>query len=279
MNTRILYVLAPIAAFILLTAGTMSNNGIAGYTGSSGESKCTTCHNSYTINTGGGTVVLSSTNMSNWKYDPSTVYHMKVKVAKTGVHLFGFAVEALNSSNTNCGTFTITDATHTKKQTASNSRINVVHQLNGGSGQDSVFFSFDWTSPSSLSVGNVTFYFIGNASNALNNMAGDYIYSSTQVITPNITTGIDEALVTSGFSVYPNPSEGEINVSMNLHNSEKTTIDLYDLTGRLAEHLYEGESGTGEFIRTFDVTDHPHGIYLMRVANGSDVHVRKIVIQ
>ena len=94
----------PIAAFIVFTAETASDNGKAGYTGSPNELLCDDCHDAYTINTGGGSVVLSSANMNNWEYVPGQTYNMTLTVARSGSPLFGLGLEALDASNANAGT-------------------------------------------------------------------------------------------------------------------------------------------------------------------------------
>ncbi|MFZ7152959.1 MAG: hypothetical protein ACO1HP_04225, partial [Bacteroidota bacterium] len=80
MKKYFLLMVLPIAAFIVFTAETASDNGKAGYTGSPNELLCDDCHDAYTINTGGGSVVLSSANMNNWEYVPGQTYNMTLTV-------------------------------------------------------------------------------------------------------------------------------------------------------------------------------------------------------
>ena len=213
----------------------LSDNGKAGYTGSPGELKCNDCHNSFTINTGGGSVYISSTNMNNWQYVPGQVYNMQVTVKKIGVSLFGVGLEALTPSNTNAGTITVTSTTKAQLKNANVSsvlRSNLVHKLNGGANTDSSVFTFNWTAPAT-NVGNVTFYFAGIAANSSGDEFGDYVYNSSKVITPFIATAIEEQNNVSFLtSIIYNASDRNVVVNTNSEKPQTATIDLFDLSGR-----------------------------------------------
>ena len=60
MSSKLISLLVLSTVFVVFTSEMLSDNGKAGYTGSSGETKCNNCHNSYALNSGGGSVVLSS---------------------------------------------------------------------------------------------------------------------------------------------------------------------------------------------------------------------------
>jgi hypothetical protein len=213
----------------------LSDNGKAGYTGSPGELKCNDCHNSFTINTGGGSVYLSSTNMTNWQYVPGQVYNMKVTVKKTGKSLFGIGLEALSSTNANAGTITVTSTTKAQLKNASISsvlRSNLVHKLNGGANPDSSVFTFNWTAPAT-NVGNITFYFAGIAADNDGNENGDYVYNSSKVITPFIATGIEEqSNVSFTSSIIYNAADRNVIVNTTSEKPQTATIELFDLSGR-----------------------------------------------
>src|SRR4051812_23609582 len=105
MKQKLLIIIGAIILSITLSAGIMDPDGKAGYTGAPLETTCNTtgCHNSFTLNSGDGSITATST-MDNWIYEPFTTYTITVKVAKPSVHLFGFASEILSSANTNAGT-------------------------------------------------------------------------------------------------------------------------------------------------------------------------------
>lgn len=191
MNKKYLYIITFIFSIAIVANVFASQSGIAGRTGSPTESNCTSCHNSYTLNTGGGSIAITH-NIPASGYVPGTTYAISVTVAKTGLALFGFGFEALTASNTSAGTIVVTNTTKMKLVTAGNGRVNITHKTNGGAGTSPLAFSFNWTAPAT-NLGNITFYSAGVACNNNGNEFGDYVYTTSLSISPannnTITTG------------------------------------------------------------------------------------------
>ena len=219
----------------LVVADILNEQGQAVATGSPGEFDCTSCHTGNNVNSGTGSISISSPNMPNWQYVPGQVYQIDVTVAQTGAPLFGFGFEALRTSNnTNGGTFQITNTSSTFLKTGfinGSNRTNVVHKKNGGLSNDSHTFSFNWTAPAT-NIGNIIFYSAGNAANNQGDTLGDFIYKTQQLITPSIT-GINE-IQSSAISVYPNPATDFINVTLTESQTE-TSYSIIDLSGKIVD--------------------------------------------
>lgn len=269
------------AGLLVLTAGTLDNNGKAGRTGAPGEQTCRDgCHSSYALNSGSGSITLTSTNMTNWEYVPGAVYHMSVTVSLPTSNLFGVGVECLTGSNTNAGTLTITDAASTqiKNATVSGaSRRNVVHQLNGGSGQGSKIFNFDWVAPTT-NVGNVTFYFAGNASNGQNNEAGDYIYTGSRVIVPAAGVGMEEvAWGATDLVIAPNPWTDNFQISYSNDEGGPVDIAILDLNGRTVHSSHLEQQAPGRHSVELDDIRPSPGTYLIYVSTTTRTFVQKTV--
>src|SRR6185436_6952892 len=71
-------------------------------------------------------------------------------------------------------------------------------------------WSFNWTSPSS-DVGDITFYYVFNASDSSNTQTGDTIYAGSSVIHP-APSAVQKTEAVRNISVYPNPVSGMLNV-------------------------------------------------------------------
>ncbi len=185
MKHKLLVLILPFAALVILSSSTISDNGKAGKTGSPNELTCIDCHASFSPNSGGGSISFSSPGMPGFQYTPGQTYNMSVTVSKASVFLFGVGIEALTSSNNNGGTLNITDAASTQIKFATVSAVsrrNVVHTLGGGVGSGSKVFNFSWTAPAA-GTGNVTIYFAGVAADGSTDEDGDYVYNSSQVLT------------------------------------------------------------------------------------------------
>lgn len=79
-------------------------------------------------------------------------------------------------------------------------------------------------------------------------------------------------------AVYPNPSNKNITVELNLKSSEKTTFELIDLTGKIVlsktAFLPQGES-----MQNFDISGLAKGAYLMRIVSKNESETKKIIIK
>jgi hypothetical protein len=132
------------------------------------------CHTGIPDNTGGGDVSILGL-PSQWS--PSTTYPLTVTVSQGGQSLFGFQMTAVDSSVSATGTFT--PGSGTKLVTGSPGGIE--HSF-AKAGSGTATFTFDWTSPSSSSVGDIRFNVAGNAADGSFNSAGDFIYSDVMTV-------------------------------------------------------------------------------------------------
>jgi hypothetical protein len=214
MKKKMVVVLATAVVITGMSFNVLDDNGKAGATGSPSEGTCNQsgCHNTYTINTGGGSVTITAPTMTGWQYVPGQTYAISVTVAKSGINLFGLGFEALTSAGANGGTLTAGTGTSLKSATiAGNSRTSIVHALNGGATANTHTFTFNWKAPAT-NIGNITFYCAGNAANKNGSVSGDYIYTTSQVITPASSTGIQEQSYAENVMVFPNPAIDHIQV-------------------------------------------------------------------
>ena len=270
-------------AFITLTGETNSNNGKAGYTNSPGEGNCTTsgCHSSFAVNTGGGMVMLSNSNMMSWSYDPGVTYHMTCAVTRSANSLFGVCVEALDAAGNNGGTLVITNSAKTQIKTRTINTIvrrSVVHQLNGGASSGSMSFTFDWIAPAT-NIGTVTFYFAGNASNADGNQSGDYIYTGSQAVTYNTLNGITSLVNTNSFAVYPMPIQNQFTVNYNVASTGIVKIKLYTMQGAIAAELADKILVYGDYKDNLYLPENiSSGNYLLSVESSSGLITKKVLI-
>ncbi len=173
--------------FCFIVNSSISNAGgpPVGYTGAPGESNCTACHSGISLNGGAyNSSVQIVSNMPNGRYALNTTYQITVKLATRNCVRYGFETIALNSSNTMAGSFTVTNATRTKRVLSGTKQY--MEQTNSGttsSYTDSTDWSFNWTSPTT-NVGNVTFYLNGNVANNNNSDTYDTIYSKSFTFQP-----------------------------------------------------------------------------------------------
>ena len=88
--------------------------------------------------------------------------------------------------------------------------------------------------------------------------------------------GVDE-VTRIQISIYPNPSNGVFNLSMNVW-PEKTQIQLLDARGQ-AIKLYEFDREPNGHSQTFDISHLPKGVYFLKIANSEFMSIEKLVLQ
>ena len=91
-----------------------------------------------------------------------------------------------------------------------------------------------------------------------------------------LTTGISSQDLSTDFSVYPNPSNGRFTVAFNTTSSTDVYISIVNLKGQVCYSNRISNVGSGS--ETID-TDLPKGMYFLKVRNGSEIKLHKLVIQ
>lgn len=262
----------------------MKDNGLAGRTGSPGETTCNTagCHTGNTLNDPSGSISISAPGLdANWEYAPGSTYQIQVTVSRTGNTKFGLGFESLLSSGANAGTLTITDPAQTQIKTATvsgNVRNNVVHKTGGGTSNDSHTFTFDWTAPPTGS-GNVKFYAAGNAADGLTNPGGDYIFTMMQELEEESGSGVAESNFNSNLSVHPNPVKDIIQLTFSVTKPSNLVLSLVNLQGETIQRLAERpfSAGSHQFSEALDANVN-NGVYLLKAESSGLVAYRKVVV-
>ena len=82
----------------------------------------------------------------------------------------------------------------------------------------------------------------------------------------------------SGFNLYPNPSTGEFTLNLEVINTEKVSVQLFDIRGRLIneKNFFNTNANFSEKIN-FNHT--AKGLYLVKITNGNKQTTRKLVIE
>jgi len=92
------------------------------------------------------------------------------------------------------------------------------------------------------------------------------------------TTANIEELAFEGFNLYPNPTKGAFTLNLKLVNTDKVSVQLYDVRGRLitAKNYYNLATDFSEKI-FFEAAS--SGLYLLKVINGALQTTRKLIIK
>ena len=90
-------------------------------------------------------------------------------------------------------------------------------------------------------------------------------------------TGVNDIDLMNNVSVYPNPSDGLFTLEVNKLETTDLTIELMDVQGQI---IYKNEvKSVTNYTEDIDASAFAKGIYYLRVNNGTDIKVQKVVIQ
>ena len=91
--------------------------------------------------------------------------------------------------------------------------------------------------------------------------------SSSAVVTVNVSTctGIDE-LAANNVTIYPNPNNGIINITLSSELSKNSTLEIYDAIGKLIVTEYLSSE-----LNTLNISNLSNGIYSFRVLNNNNM--------
>jgi len=91
------------------------------------------------------------------------------------------------------------------------------------------------------------------------------------------TSGIEENGLASSLSVYPNPTNGKFTVSIANAEATDMTVELVNISGQV---VYRNEvKAVYSYNEDIDASDFAKGVYYLKVNNGEEVQVEKIVVQ
>ena len=89
-------------------------------------------------------------------------------------------------------------------------------------------------------------------------------------------TGISEVTTPIEMSLFPNPANTELNISIAKEQKPISTIRLFDVTGRVAKEV----TGVNSFTQKLDISEMTNGIYLVsiKLTDGTTT-TRKVAIE
>lgn len=139
-------------------------------------------------------------------------------------------------------------------------------QLQGGFNATN---NFDLTITASM-AGSTIFYVCGN--HVASGMKGQIIV--------NVAAGISEnQLREFNFTVFPNPVSFNSWINISTKKAGKINLTLFDLQGRIVNHLMNNYLRAGEITMPFNTAYLQKGIYLLQIQTTTGKILKQVVIQ
>ena len=276
MKKKLLIISSFTFAILATTAFIKSNNGIAGKTGSPGEQTCASCHSG---GAGVTTTSISSTPafVSN-QYIPGQTYTVNITVSSTALSSFGFGCEILNGT-ANAGVISaIAGSSQIKTFTGKSNAVHVFTAPGTGS-PSSKTFSFKWVAPSTGTT--ATIYAAGNAVNGDNSVSGDNSSTTSLVLTPDLSSGINNTVKeVVNLNIYPNPVVETINLQYVLLKSGNVKASIFDIQGKEVDVLLNENQMSGNFNNSYVISKSiKSGVYFIKLAVDGKTMTQKMIIK
>lgn len=94
-------------------------------------------------------------------------------------------------------------------------------------------------------------------------------------------TGITDPFesVLTEISLYPNPAQSDINILFHSLKNQNISVNLYDMTGKKIQQLYDGQVISGENNLNFNLREGLHGLYFIELKDSQRRYFKKLIIE
>jgi hypothetical protein len=121
----------------------------------------------------------------------------------------------------------------------------------------------------------------GNSSICSQTISWDGVVVATDVQGNNVSfnEGMEADRLTSTITAQPNPANNNTLFTFRAANTAKTSVEIYDLTGKKVADVFVGSVEAGNEYRVdFNVSNLATGVYTYRLTNGSEVKIERLII-
>jgi len=94
----------------------------------------------------------------------------------------------------------------------------------------------------------------------------------------SVLSSIEDVVLVESFKMFPNPTIGELNVEFELLETERITVDVYDMVGKIVRSEDLGVLPAGYTLRKMDFQGLSNGLYLMNVNVGNESIVGRFTV-
>jgi len=104
-------------------------------------------------------------------------------------------------------------------------------------------------------------------------------YENEAIASGEEPTRLVKTSSTNTLTSIPNPTKGQSQAIFVTGTTERATLEVYDMNGRLVEGLFSGVAEAGlEYRIDFDGLRLPNGIYVYRLQTESEIIIDKFII-
>ncbi len=177
MYKKLLTILTGLCLIVTFSSQTLfSSAAPSGYTGEFGFS-CNSCHASFALNSGGGSVVVNGIPSGTYTAGQSYPVSVTISHGTNNRTRWGFALAVRNTFGEPVGTFT---STNNNAALIGDAEIGHQSAVTTAAAASYTYSGFQWVAPANPTPNdfNINFFVAGNAANNNGSSSGDFIYNS-----------------------------------------------------------------------------------------------------
>jgi len=246
------------ASFLLLNAELSSSGSPGDKTGSPLDGKnCAQCHSSTPI-----TMEWIQTNIPTEGYTAGETYLITFTASDNNYNKFGFELTSETATET-IGSFSLDNTDEMRIYTGAHS---VTHKSAGSNGvNNEKNWTFNWTAPTSVGNGDITFYAAAVAANNNGSNQGDQVYLSQLTVKENNPTTI----TSKDFTITAIATNNTLKVS--LPQNETFNVTIYNSVGKLVLQDKINEN------TNLNISSLKAGVYTIQLASNNFKHNAKFL--
>lgn len=94
---------------------------------------------------------------------------------------------------------------------------------------------------------------------------------------PSVNLNTNVININKQFKVFPNPTDGNVHISLNFKEKQDIQLELYTVTGQLLKEVRHSNALSNRF--QFDLGDYSAGVYFVKLKVDGQIYAKKIIKQ
>jgi hypothetical protein len=78
-------------------------------------------------------------------------------------------------------------------------------------------------------------------------------------------------------NIFPNPTNGNTNIVLNIPETDDIVLSLFDINGCLVKIIDEGEKLKGAYYYQIDLSQQHSGVFFLSIQTRKEKHIQKII--
>lgn len=225
----------------------------------------------------GETVTLTASTSDTYLWSPGGQTTQSITVSAAGV----YAVTVTNADpcNGTGASAPVTVTALTAPTAGFTYNVPVVNQYAfTNTSSNATVYAWDFGDASGSTAASPSHVYISSGTYTVTLIAtGSNGCSDTTMQVINFVSGVEDAIGVSAITLYPNPANEIINLSLDLNAGSEVAVVAYDMTGKLLINESHDMTAGNNNVQ-YNVTDWSNGIYFFQITTNGTTNTVRVII-